>query len=146
MDDKANSASALLCEEQYAQVPADFPRPVHLGAASGAQSKLLTAEYKGRFYSPGSTPPEIFARWDMCEDLARQMSAKCLESKAGKRSHMSELEILEQYLPRLIATRWTSEPEARWIIRRVAAMLDWPVPPAAEEHGGRDCSFGAKRV
>ncbi len=146
MDGEAHSASAFLCEEQYAKVPADFPRPVHLGAVSGAQPKLLTAEYKGRFYGPGCTPPEIFARWDMCEDLARQMSAKSLESKAGKRSHMSELEILDQYLPRLIATRWTSEPEARWVIRRIAEMLDWPVPPAAEEHGGPDSSFSAKRV
>jgi hypothetical protein len=146
MADEAYLASVLPCEEQYAQIPADFPRPVQLGAVSGAQPKLLTAEYNGRFYSPGCTPPEIVVRWDMCEDLARQMSAKSLESKAGKRSHMSELEILEQYLPRLIATRWTSEPEARWIIRRVAEMLDWPIPPAAEEHGGPDSSFSAKSV
>ncbi|WP_156895512.1 hypothetical protein [Massilia putida] len=144
MDNKPHLASEPICEEQYAQVPADFPRPVHLSAVSGAQPKLLMTEYKGRFYSPGCTPPEIFAKWDMCEDLARQMSAKSLESKAGKRSHMSELEILDQYLARLIATRWTSEDEARWVIRRVAAMLDWPVPPTAEGHGGPDSSLSAK--
>lgn len=144
MDNDSHSASVPSRNEQYAQVPADFPRPVHLGAVSGAQPKLLMTEYKGRFYSPGGTPPEIFARWDMCEDLARQMSAKSLESKAGKRSHMSEIEILGQYLPRLIATRWTSEDEARWVIRRVAALLDWPIPLAAEEQSGPDSLSSAK--
>jgi hypothetical protein len=120
-------------ETKFEQVPIDFPRPVHHGAVSGAQPKLLLTSYKGRFYSPGCSPPELFQRWDACEDLARQLAEKSLESKAGKRSHMAEVEILDQYLPRLIATRWTSEPEARWVIRRAAAMLDWAVPHAAEE-------------
>jgi hypothetical protein len=120
---------------QFAQVPEDFPTPHYPGAVGGAQPKLLLTTYKGRLYMSGSTPPEIFQRWDRCEDLARQLSAKSLESKAGKRSHMSEPEILAQYLPRLIATKWTSEAEARWIIRRVAAMLNWPVPWTAEERG-----------
>lgn len=89
--------------------------------------------YNGRFYIPGCTSPEIYERWDVCEDLARQLPAKSFESKAGKRSHVSELEILDQYLPRLIATKWTSEDEARWVIRRAAAILGWQVPPAAQE-------------
>lgn len=80
----------------------------------------------------------------MCEDLARQMSAKSLESKAGKRSHMSKIEILDHYLGQLIRTRWTSEDEARWVIRRVASMLFWPIPPAAEAHGGSDYSSTVK--
>lgn len=120
-------------EDDYAQVPSDFPRPVHYGAVGGAQPKLLMTQYNGRFYSPGCTPPEVWERWQTCEDLVKHLCAKSLESKAGKRAHMSELEILEQYLPRLIATRWTSEEEARWVIRRVAAVLSWPVPPAAQE-------------
>jgi hypothetical protein len=120
-------------DAQYAQVPADFPRPVHRGAVPGVQPKLLMTQYKGRFYVPGCTPPEIFERWDACEDLAKQLAAKSVESQAGKRRHMSEVEILDQYLPRLIATRWTTEEEARWIIRRAAALLGWPVPPAAQE-------------
>lgn len=129
MTDKSEQAD----DAQYAQVPADFPRPVHHGAVPGVQPKLLMTQYKGRFYLPGCTPPELFQRWDVCEDLAKQLSAKSLESQAGKRSHMSEVEILDQYLPRLIATRWTTEEEARWIIRRAAALLGWPVPPAAQE-------------
>jgi len=117
----------------FNRVPDDFPRPLHDGAVSGAQAKLLLTNYQGRFYSPGCTPPELYKRWDACEDLARQLAEKSLESKAGKRSHMSPVEILDQYLPRLIATGWRSEAEMRWVIRRAAEMLDWPVPDAAKE-------------
>jgi hypothetical protein len=120
-------------EAEFAKVPEDFPRPAHQGAVPGAQPKLLLTRYNGRFYSPGCTPPELYQRWDVCEDLVRHLTQKSLESKAGKRSHMSELAILDQYLSRLIATRWTSEAEARWVIRRTAAMLSWPVPPAGLE-------------
>jgi hypothetical protein len=69
----------------------------------------------------------------MCEDLAEQLVAKSLESKAGKRSHMTETEILAQYLPRLIETKWTSEAEAKWVIRRTGELLEWPLPACAEE-------------
>jgi hypothetical protein len=118
-------------EAKYQQVPADFPRPGEAGSVGGVQPKVLLTEYNGKYYVPGCTPPELWASWDFCEDLAKQLAAKSLESKAGKRAHMSEKEILAQYLPRLIATKWTSEPEARWVIRRVAKMLGWPVPDAA---------------
>lgn len=130
-----NEEEAMLGNEEakFAQVPADFPRPEHLGAIGGAQPKLLLTKHNGRFYRPGCTPPEIYERWNTCEDLAQQLARKSLESKAGKRSHMTEANILAQYLPRLIATRWTTETEARWVMRRVAAILDWPVPPAALE-------------
>lgn len=120
-------------EDDFAQVPPDFPRPVHYGAVGGAQPKLLMTQHNGRFFNPGCTPLEIWARWHACEDLVKHLSAKSVESKAGKRAHMSESEILDQYLPRLIATRWTSEEEARWVIRRVATVLSWPVPSAAQE-------------
>ena len=88
-------------------------------------------KYEGRFYSPGCSPPELEERWCRCQNLVDQLVVKSLESKAGKRSHMTELEILDQYLPRLIDTEWTSEAEARWVIRRTAELLNWPVPPAA---------------
>jgi hypothetical protein len=115
----------------YSKVPADFPLPEFHGAVSGFQPKLLLVNYEGKFYTPGCTPPELYARWDRCEDLARQLAQKSLESKKSKRAHMSELEILDQYLPRLIATKWTSEAEARFIIRRAAQILGWPTPIAA---------------
>lgn len=85
---------------KFAQVPEDFPRPL-IGAVPGAQPKFLATIYQGRFYLPGCTPPELFNRWDICEDLAQNFASKSLESKAGKRAHMTETAILDQYLERL---------------------------------------------
>lgn len=122
-------------DPRYAQVPATFPRPVHLGALPGAQPKLLMVKYNGRYYLPGCTPPEIWERWDYCEDLAQQFCRKSLDDKAGKRAHMSESAILEQYLERLQKTGWGSDAEMRWVIRRAAELAYWPTPESALEPG-----------
>lgn len=119
---KANAVD----DGKYDQIPAEFPATALLGAISGAQAKMLLTEFNGKFYSPGTSPPERFQRWDICEDLARQFSEKSLESKAGKRAHMSELEILQQYYERLLKTGWVSGAEGVWVIHRVANMLSWP--------------------
>jgi hypothetical protein len=115
------------------QVPDDFPHPKHLGAVPGAQPKLLAVEYEGRYYSPGCTPPELFARWQHCLQYVPQFVTSCIETKKGKRSHISEVEILDQYLVRLIEAKWVSDDEAGWVIRATAKQLGWPMPEAV--HG-----------
>lgn len=112
-------------------VPDDFPRPMHVGAVPGAQPKFLAVEYKGRFYSPGCTPPELHERWQHCMSLVEQFVPTCIETKKGKRKDMPEVDILEQYLVRLIDAKWVSDDEARWVIREVARLLGWPMPEAA---------------
>ncbi|WP_323143576.1 hypothetical protein [Massilia phyllosphaerae] len=119
-------------EPDYSVVPPHFPRPEPHGSVSGYQSKVLLKMYDGKLYAAGCTPPELYARWDKCEDLALQLATKSLESKEGKRAHMSEVQILEQYLSRLIATKWTSEAEAQFVIRRTAQILAWPVPASLQ--------------
>lgn len=126
-DEQQDESEAAL----FAAMPPDFPRPPSLGAVPGAQAKFLMTRYQGRFYSPGCTPPELLERWNNCEDIAQQLSVKSRESKAGKRAHMTETEILDQYLPRLIATGWVSEAEAKWVMRRTAELVGWQVPPSA---------------
>lgn len=118
-------------EDEFNKIPCDFPRTARHAALPGSQPKLLVSEYKGHFYALGCSPPEVYERWEICEDLAKQLAEKAAISKQGKRSHMSEVDILDQYLVRLIALRWTSPEEARWVIRRVGAMLSWPSPQAA---------------
>lgn len=44
---------------------------------------------------------------------------------------MPEVDILDQYLTRLIETKWVSGDEAKWVIREAARLLDWPLPGAA---------------
>ena len=112
-------------------VPEDFPRPQHLGAVPGAQPKFLAVEYQGRYYSPGCTPPELYERWQHCMHLVPQFVASCVETKAGKRAQMPEVDILDQYLVRLIETGWVSGDEARWVIRETAKLLDWPTPESS---------------
>lgn len=130
MDNEPDSSSDV----ESSGVPDDFPRPRHQGAVAGSQPKLLLARFERKYYAPGCTPPEINERWRRCETIAEHLRVKSLESKAGKRSNMSEMQILEQYLVRLVATGWVSAPEARWTIRRSAELLGgWPVPPNAQE-------------
>lgn len=112
-------------------VPADFPRPKHPGAVPGAQDKILATLYEGRFYPPGCTPPELHANWQYCMSLVEQFVPACIETKAGNRKGMPEVEILDQYLARLIETKWCSEEESRWIFRETAKLLGWPAPEAA---------------
>lgn len=122
----SNNAAAL-----YAQLPDDFPRPEIASAVAGSQAKLALVEHKGKFYVPGGTPPELFDRWEICEDLAQHLAVKSTECKAGKRSHMSEKEILDQYCVRLLKTGWGSDAEMKWVIRRTAELLGWAVPVSA---------------
>ncbi len=112
----------------FEQVPTDFPRPCILSSLAGAHSKLALVHYNGKFYSPGCTPPEIWQRWDICEDLAKQFVARCRETETGKYAHLSRAEILGQYFERSLKMRWGSDDEMRWVSRRTAQLLGWPTP------------------
>jgi hypothetical protein len=113
---------------EYGQVPADFPRAGVIASVAGATPKLALVAFEGKYYLPGDTPPERYARWDMCEDLAQKFHQQCLETKAGKRAHMPETEILQQYLDRLCKTGWGTDAEMRWVMNRAAELLGWPKP------------------
>lgn len=110
----------------YDQVPADFPRPSIMSSLAGAHPKLALVQYNGKFYSPGCTPPEIWRRWDICEDLAQHLAARCRETETGKYAHLTHTEILSQYYERSLKTNWGSDEEMRWISRRTAQLVGWP--------------------
>lgn len=117
----------------YAEVPADYPyHPMH-GAVSGYQPKLLlTSSANGKFYSPGNAPHERWHDWNYSTALASAMTQKCLESKAGKRAHMSEAEIILQYYQRAVKAngRYGTEEQLKWTFTKVARDLGWPLPEA----------------
>lgn len=117
---------------RHSAVPDDFPIPKIVGSVTGAQPKLLLTLKNGLYYNSGSTPTDITERWNYCEDLVRQLVRASKKSKAGKRAHMPEEEILDQYLERLITAGWTSVDEAKWIIRRCASSLGWSFPCSAD--------------
>ena len=124
-------------------VPKDFPLPVYAGAVAGTQPKLLLVRYEdGTYGEPGRSPREIHHNWKYCEEVIEHLRVKSLESAAGKRAHMTQEAILDQYLTRLLATGWMSDAEARWTLRKVAERLGWPTPPGALENGRDDDGRG----
>lgn len=118
-------------QARYAQVPADFPRTGVLSALPGVHLKFSAVKYEDKFYAVGCTPPEILERWEICEGLATLFVEKCRNNEAGKYAHLSRAEILERYCKRLMKTGWGSDAEMKWVIRRTAEFLAWPVPAIA---------------
>jgi hypothetical protein len=115
----------------FAEVPTDYPYRLAHGAVSGYQPKLLlTSSTDGKFYSPGNAPEERWRDWQYSATLASAMVDKCLESKAGKRSHLSETEIISQYYQRAVAAggRYGTEEQLKWTFTKVAEALAWPLP------------------
>ena len=117
-------------EINYAEVPADYPHVEHIGAVAGAHPKLLLVQFQGKYYIPGNTPPKRWHDWKYSQSMVENMVAKCLESKAGKRSHMSEVEIIAQYYERAVAGggRFGTVPQLKWTLTKVAERLGWPLP------------------
>lgn len=118
-------------EKTISAIPADFPPPSAACGLAGVQPKLSMVMFAGKLYLPGGTPPERLARWETCEDLATQFVEKCRRNETGKYAHLSRTEILAQYCERLLQTDWGSAAEMRWVIRRTADLLNWPVPANA---------------
>jgi hypothetical protein len=85
------------------------------------------------YAAPKISDEERYARWRQCEDLATQFADAALRSKTGKRSDWNEEDILDQYLPRLKKTGWVSDDESIWVLRRSAAILNWPLPPSLQK-------------
>lgn len=84
---------------------------------------------RGRLSRPAA---EVWARYDLCEDLAQQASesARALASQLGG----GEAELLARIRAGLLAGAEGQEDatpnaeEAWWVEVRVAELLDWPHP------------------
>jgi len=117
----------------FAEVPTDYPYRLAHGAVSGYQPKLLLTSWSnGKFYSPGNTPDERWHDWRYSVTLVSAMADKCLESRAGKRSHLSETEIILQYYQRAVVAggRYGTQEQLKWTFTKVAEALAWPLPEA----------------
>lgn len=129
--DDAESNGELIMDRatDSTDVPEDFPHAPILGAVAGSAPKiLLVRRENGTYAAPKISDQERNARWKHCEDLANQFADAALRSKVGKRSDWTEEDILDQYLPRLKKTGWVSNDESIWVLRRSAAILNWPLP------------------
>jgi len=81
---------------------------------------------------PGVTREDVAARYDLCEDLASQLSGY-----ASARHHdlgIDEQEVLIRcHLALAAGDAGVSGPEAVWVVRRLAELLDWRCPPLEDQ-------------
>lgn len=117
--------STLSIELRRELIPHDFPTQPQATAIGGAQSKIGLVSYGAKYYVPGTSPPEVLARWEFCEDLAHQFMERCRMTEKGKYAHLSRQQILQQYLQRLLSTGWGSDTDMTWVIHRTATLLSW---------------------
>ncbi len=83
---------------------------------------LFVPEGKSRPTEPRET---IAQRYDLCEDMAQMLV------ETAREKHFSigvdEADVLERIRSGLMDDPTpVSAPEARWIVRRLAELLDWP--------------------
>lgn len=108
--------------------PEDFPISPAPHALAGNQAKIGIVEFEGKYYLPGETPIEHHHRWEICEDIAKQIAEKCLKKRTAEYAHLTEQEILAMFQALLLKTGWGSKAEMQWTIRRVSDFLKWSFP------------------
>ena len=84
---------------------------------------------------PTAPRDEIAARYEFCEDLASALveQAKTKVWELG----VAEADVLERiHRGLLVPASALTFAEARWVMRRLAELLDWTLPPSALDAPG----------
>lgn len=75
--------------------------------------------------SPSERREVIAARYELCEDLAQVLTEHAVATRADL--GVTELDVLAQLLRGLqTADSVVTPDEARWVVRRLAELLEWP--------------------
>jgi hypothetical protein len=121
-------AKALMAIDltNYPGIPMDFPFAGTPYALSGSQPKLNVVKFEGRFYEPGTTPPELLQAYDSCEDMAQQMAPYCI--KKLEQLGRSKGDTLVAVWRGILNKGWFNQPQSLWVIRRTAVILGWEIP------------------
>jgi hypothetical protein len=88
------------------------------------------------FVPPGRSKPtetraHIAQRYELCEDLAQMLTEQANTKKWEL--GVTEADVLERMERGLQAEgSVVTEPEARWVVRRLAELLEWPDPGPAQ--------------
>ena len=105
------------------RVPEDFPRDVTPAALAGAHPKLAGRLIDGKFVV-GMTEEERFERWDICEDLARQLVGVAHKETSNHPENSREV-TLERIRRGIEGKQWTSVVETDWLMVRLRYLLEW---------------------
>ena len=103
---------------------------------SDASQILIPPSFVALFVPPGKVRPtlglrEMAVRYELCEDMAQLLT----EQAANQQFQLGITEdlALERCLQGLLATpEVMAENEARWVVCRLAELLNWPVPEWAQ--------------
>ena len=98
---------------------------------------LIPPSFMALYVPPGKLKPtmglrEMAARYELCEDMAQLLT----EQAANQQFQLGITEdlALERCLQGLLATPdVVAEAEARWVVCRLAELLQWPLPAWAGE-------------
>lgn len=88
---------------------------------TGAQPKIGVREIGGQ-YVAGQTEAERYERWDICEDLARQLLLVAQRDEAGHLGQERETKLRRVRIS-VSQKDWCSEDKLVWLIGRLAALL-----------------------
>ncbi|WP_066736122.1 hypothetical protein [Cupriavidus sp. D384] len=102
-------------------VPEDFPRVAVPAVVTGVQPKIGVREIGGR-YVAGQTEEERYERWDICEDLARQL-VRVARKDEVEHPDQSREQALHRVRISVSQQGWCSEDELDWLIGRLAGLL-----------------------
>lgn len=109
----------------YSGIPADFPIAAIPSALSGAHPKMSLVEEDGKFYAPGTSPSEVAAAFEVCEDLVAQPIPYCERKLASFQGDQEAT--LRAVFRSLLGKKWCTDLQSEWIVRRVADQLNWPL-------------------
>jgi hypothetical protein len=107
------------------RIPDDFPREPDLGSVTGVQPKLLVREVEGRYQS-GLTEDELWLRYDVCEDLAGQLSEYATRkmSTSGMARDVALRRIEKGVKLKVDSGTWDfSQAEVAWVMKRTRKLL-----------------------
>jgi hypothetical protein len=129
LESPVKTAEHIAAEMEYdmthRQIPDDFPRDSILGSVTGVQPKLLVREVDGR-YQAGLTEEELWVRYDVCEDLAGQLSEyvrrKIATAGVSRDVALSRAERGARL--KVDLGEWEfSQPELAWVMKRTKELL-----------------------
>ena len=93
---------------------------------------LIPPSFMALYVPPGKIRPtlgqrELAARLELCEDMAQLLTDQAAQQQF--QLGITEDLALERCLQGLLASPDVlSEPEARWVVCRLAELLHWPLP------------------
>jgi hypothetical protein len=79
----------------------------------------------------GATATNRCLDWNVCEELALHLAGECARLQAESGRSVRPVDILLKSYRLVESLGWGEPPLLRWIVRRVAALLDWPTPDIA---------------